>query len=475
MISRAIDFFRREAEESPFWTLLGPISLLCTVALAAKTAIPSDLLLIGLIGTYLSAHWGQRGCVYALVLLGAGSAIRHCFLSSDHLWNLGLEGSLACAFFITALAFEQGAAFIESLNTQIDTRSASLQNLEEELEKTRQQATEQQVSFQEKIIVLQKELEEIQTDHSSLLILNEVLRKTTARHREENEAFSQTNLDNERQIGLLQLEIDGTKKELQRLSNAEGLIAENRQLTKELNGARLEREQTHLINETLVRLHAKESLKAAEASQQVHHWNEEKRKLQELIAIARGEQEMLSGRLEQAMTEREKMRNSLLQLDEVQTQRTFLHERLQAAEVEMAHLQQKATHSAECAELQEQLQFAQEKITSLAQIEPLYLQLKKQFEEKNQLLHQTRSQLFKIDTELQAVRLEREQIDLLPEEEIVALEQEITTVEEENRQLYELIAVLNESVASKTGSFFEVMYPRKKKVKTKSEDVPLLF
>ena len=145
-----------------------------------------------------------------------------------------------------------------------------------------------------------------------------MLRKTTARQIEERENQANVVLDAERQIGLLQQEIDSARKDLHRLSRSDALAQENTQLTKELNAARLEREQTHLINETLVRLHARESQKATQAESQ----------LAQLAALPH----------------------------------------IDAPSPEMAHLQ--------------------EKLTSLLSIEVLYNQIRKQFDEKNQILHE---------------------------------------------------------------------------------------
>ena len=160
---------------------MGTIFLLCTIAFAVKSAIPFDLLFVAAVGLFLSARFQMRGCCYALVLLGVAGALKHAFFIDDHLWHLGIEGSLASAFFITALSFEQGAAWIGSLRSQMEARTAAVENLEEELLKEQQSAQEQQIAFQERVALLQKEFDELQAEHSSILILNEVLRKTVAR------------------------------------------------------------------------------------------------------------------------------------------------------------------------------------------------------------------------------------------------------------------------------------------------------
>lgn len=548
VFERAIGFWRKEAEEGslsqiPF-SIFGPICLICTFALSAKVPMPFDLLFLALSGLYLSARWQMRGFVYSLILLALGGGIKHFLLDSGHLWQLGIEGSLAISFFITALSFEESSSFIQSLISQMDASSSVVRNLEEEISAVREQATAQQMALQEKVAVLQKELEELQTDHSSILILNEVLRKTSARHAEEKEALGETSLNQKAQISILQLNLETVEKELKRLSNSESLIVENKQLTKELNAARLEREQTHLINETLARLHAKESLKAKELSEQIHAVLEEKQKTLQQLGSAQSEVEMFTKRLEQMALERENARVSLMQMADIKTEKNFLQERLKAAEAEIALLKQKSQDplllaqlqdlqnervqfqeqiailqqktdvqmqelieqrtyfqeqildfqqkadarvqelqnerlqfqeqiallhqkaeepkahllEEERAHFQEQIAYAQERLQTLSQIEPLFNQLKKQFEEKNQILHQTRSEFFKADTELQTLRMEREQnllqLNPVPKdllEELANSEEEIERLEEENKELLELVTLLNTPKTSPLG------------------------
>jgi hypothetical protein len=454
-----------QKEAVSFWQIIGPLSLLCTLALAVGNAVPFDLLFMGVIGLYLSAKWQMRGFVYALTLLAIGAGVKHLLISSNHLWELGLEASLVCAFFITASAFEQGTSVVQSLNGQLESQKASLQNLEEELVKERESAIGQQVAVQDKVAELQKELEELQADHSSLLILNEVLRKTSAQQLEEKESSNELALNAQRHTALLEVELVQKEEEIKRLSDTEGLIAENSNLLKELNTARYDKEQTYLINETLVRLHAKETVKAKEYFEQIHAEQEEKRKVQEALSYARNELEMLSKHVEQISEERARAQNELLQLNELQTQRNFLQERLAVAEAELAHLREHPAQEAdpqaerqvqllqqERTYLAEQLGYAQEKNQALAQTELLFKQLKKQFEEKNQVLQATRSELFKTDTELHALKIERElmvQTSPIPEsiaEELQVLEKRIDELKEENQELQELIHVLNHSL-----------------------------
>jgi chromosome segregation ATPase len=376
----------------------------------------------------------MRGCCYALALLAIAASVKHAWQVEDHLFQLGVEGSLACAYFITALAFEQGSSFIESLRSQVETRKAALENLEEELAKTQESSLSQQIIYQEKIASLQKELEELQTEHSSILILNEVLRKTTARHVQEHETVQSANVDLHRQIELLKSKLRECEEEINRLSTTEAVVIQNKELMQELNAARYEKEQTHLINETLARLHIRETLKAKEAEQEADSLAEqlvaahrEVKRVGEPLLEARREISTLKTQFEKAEQSANQAREAVLKMNEIQMERNFLRERLQAAQEELVLTQQK---------------------------DPVHKQLKKQFDEKNQVLHQVRAELFKTDTELQKLRIEKAALELQPlpkevERELEALTSQITSLEEENRELQELITVLSQNEKKK--------------------------
>lgn len=453
MMQKAIHLVQRDAS---IWASL---FLLCLFAIGAKTGITFDLLFVAISGFYLCARWQIRGCCYALALLCVDAVGRHALFVTDHMFQLGIEGSLACTFFVTALAFEQGSGLVDSLTSQIQSRETALDNLEEDFSKAQQESLTQQVAFQERIALLQKELEELQTEHSSILILNEVLRKTTARHGQENTVLSSKVLDADRHIAQIKSEYEECKKDLARLKDSDKLAIANTELMQELNQARYDKAQTHLINETLARLYLKENLKAKDA-------DSEASALTEQLNFARKE----SARVQSQMEEIERLKS---QIEEMRKETSLLAEQLANVPKEQtAHLVQeidRLQHQAQKAEqmraltkaveqdpdLAEQLNAAHEHISRLLQIEPQLRQLRQQFDEKNQVLHQVRSELFQTETELQKLRMEKAALELHPvpkevEKELEDLTAELMALEEENKELQELITVLNDSKSLKS-------------------------
>jgi hypothetical protein len=143
-------------------------------------------------------------------------------------------------------------------------------------------------------------------------------------------------------------------------------------------------------------------------------------------------------------------------------------------------------------ELQERLAATERRMNQLLQMELLYKQLKVQFEEKTQVLHQTRSALFKAETELQTLNLEKsENSALLPEplsKELSQLDEEIENLRGENRELQELVTHLTERLpqashrtplpkvkSSLEETLRESLLPKRKKKAKKATEQDLLF
>ena len=105
-------------------------------------------------------------------------------------------------------------------------------------------------------------------------------------------------------------------------------------------------------------------------------------------------------------------------------------------------------------------------------IEGSFEQLRKQFDEKEQVLHHTRTELFRIEGKLFVKEREEEnqQCELDPQEEkLVAefhdLEEEKEELEKENLLLQDIIQILNEKLQPSP-----TLLPQKKKKKESSKD-----
>ncbi len=425
----------RDFQSDSFWRIGGFLTLLAAYGLAAAlplSSVPFDLFLIGGAGFYLCVRLHIRGCAYALMLLALAGIFGHLFLEESHFLRLGLEASFACSFFAAALSFESDAERLAGLESQLISRAAAIQNLEDEMGKIRESQIEIQISSSKKIEELQKNYEEIAVEKSSLEILNDVLRKANAAHFDEKKVLENQRLEEQREYAAAHRELAQLQNELSQIK-ASDLTSENRSLLKELNSARFEKEQTRLINETLVRLHADETIRAKENEERLKEFADQR--VEQQSADFQREIQQLTDELSKSAAVRLQMESRLNAWNEKQ-------------EIDL---------QIDREEIQEHLKSAEEKIQELAKIECLYKQLRSQFEEKNRVLHEARCALFKAETELQTRALEKEEHNaFFPEllrEEFNRVDEEMALLQAENFELQDLVTYLTKRLPELPISF----------------------
>ncbi len=440
-----------------FWQIIGPLFVLCTFALDPHNLV---VFLVGAFGLFFCSRYQIKGFVASLVMIGCVAISDHIFLKEHHLWFFGLETSYAFAFFITAMTADRHNHFVQSLFSQIETKNSSIVNLEDEFTKSRADETKQQVFLQEKIAALQKQIEETLSEQSSLLILNEVLRKTASRNLLDSESLRDELFGLQCRFNVEHRANEQMERELFRLKNENFLIQENLAIKEELNAIRFDKEQTHLINETLAKLHAKEYLRAQSAQEEIRQ-----------LTSVRNE---LLYKLE--TEEQEKKHYQLLQkgFEAAELDRMSLKEQIKELELKLEQKQEAPSVDLSQYVAKEMNELLEERVRELSKTELLYRQLKVQFAEKNEVLHKTRAELFHKDNAYQAleIALNHSQIagsELPPEivSELDLLENEIVHLTQENEELEQIVT--NLSNLSETEST-----KRKKKVKLIPEQ-DLLF
>ncbi len=392
----------------------GPISLFLSLCAAIQREGNFDLAIASAVGIYLCFSLKRRGLFYSLAILFLGALAKHFFFLDSHLWQLGVECSVALGFVICSLSAEQLYSQEEAVEARMESQRSAICNLEEEASRKAEEALEEKMALQERLSELQKELDDAYSELSSLQILNDVIRKSSVKNEEAESRLA----EKERRIGSLLQEIEA-------LSQPSDGASESAALLEELNAARVEREQTSLINETLVRMH-----RAAD------------RKARDLLA----QNELLEDRIE-ALSQTQSEGEELIKAE------------LQETRMQMANLIEQRTFAIESERRQWKEQISerdrtialfQERIQALSETQALYFQLKKQFEEKNKVLHETRQALFRVETALQAAQIEQrwEEVEFplfesMLASQVVILEEEKQTLASENAELSEIIGMLS--------------------------------
>lgn len=387
----------------------GPVSLLATLSLALQGGANYDLAVAAAAGLFLSFSLRMRGFFYSLALLTLGAIPKHLLFLDSHLWQMGVEVSLSIGYAICALSSELFHARESSLEARLESQGRAIGNFEEEASRSRQEALQEKIALQSRLAELQKELDEAEAEMASLRILNDVVRKSSLKKEEDTAKIA----EKERRIAELLGEIEQLMES--RPTDASLLKEENERLLQELNAARVEREQTCLINETLARMHAAADRKAREQTRETE-------RLQEQMEA-----------LLQSQSEREAL------LHEARMKMTA------AVEIE------RREWSEQLSERDRTITLFQERIRALSETQALYFQLKKQFDEKNEVLHQTRQELFRAETALQAAQIDQkwEEVEFplfesMLASEVALLEDEKRLLEGENRELSEIIGILSE-------------------------------
>ncbi len=437
--------------------MLGPLFLIPVILFAGqyKPALNYDLVAIAGLGLLLASAHQTRGCFYALILLAVSATIKHIWLDSHHLVQLCLECSVAFSLILTALVFTEATDSTEIIQAQIERKEETIRFLEEDLSKHREKAAVETTLSNDKLAALQELAEETQNELSAIQMLNEVLRKSTAKAIDQGAKTTSLLLCAESRSGLLLEEIDSLQRELHRLSNESGLVQQNKDLFKELNAARVKSTQTHLINETLARMLAAQAEKNQEAEQA-------QQQLEQLT--------ILHAELQQQFADQAEKNQQTQQAQQQLEQLTILHAELQqqlagqvekTREAEQILLQQQLMekHSSDIRYLNENLS---KRLAQTAETEALYRQLRDQFAQKDKVLHQTRSQLFTIETELEKLQKELYEKQLHNDPLPPSIRRELETAEEERMLLAEENHHLTELVTQLMASA-----PEKKKLKRK--------
>jgi hypothetical protein len=411
---------------------IGPFSVSCTIALALQQRGNLDLSLLCLAAVFFCIKLPRRGLFYSILLLVLSAACKHLFFMNHHFWQFGIELSACLGFAITALSSEQLQEREMALRAQMSGKEQTLRNLEEEIEKSKETALQENLSLQEKLTSLQKEFEETVAELDSVQVLSNVLRKASAKQ----SLVEETLFQKDQELFALQQELAKLKEAM---APDEEQIAS---LRKELNSARLQREQTHLVNETLARLVSIQSKKA----ERVDAKEEE---LQKALA-------------------------DFAQLNAENLEITDQKERLEELTMHLeGELRACAHFRGQVEERGQMIEHLEERLKSLSHVQALYLQLKSQFDDKNEVLHQTRVELFRTDTALMGAQREQELQSSAPafSEQLLAqdlnvLEKENTALEEENGALTELVTQLVHERAQM--SFIPDEAPRKLPVPKKT-------
>ncbi len=473
----------QQKEKAEKFLFLGPLFLLLSLSLAVFTG-NYELVPIVIVSLLMLWRFRVKGLYAALALLFVCAFWRHLSLPLGHFWHLGLESTVGIGFVISAMSMEEILQKMEGYKTNIKKhvefkQEMQLTLIEKEKENETNVSQIQDLYTQEK-----QEHEKVIQKRQSLQDLVDAIRHTEDENREKKEALILEISQKTQKLSSLKSEIQDLKINPGNSTDQDNLKKKNSDLLQKLNEARVQKYQTHLINETLAKLLAKESKKVKMQDENLRLKGLEKEGVYQELEHTKSEVHTLCKSLEAASIELEKTRNEKTQdLERVQAltaecedfkkqlTQSDLVENTQDQKDLIASLKEKEDQlekltqekgsvvqiQNECNHLQKKLQEKEEilqnyekRLDEIKQIEPTLFQLRKQFDEKSKILHETRAELFQSQSEVMSLKAKEENRKLWwnPEidkiyREAAEVEKELEQVRKENKELLQIISKLN--------------------------------
>jgi len=157
-----------------FWVLLGPFLLFLSISLASF-----EFALVSAISLFICYRFKFKGLFLALLSVVIYSFYTQVNLETNHLWNLGLEMSVALGLIISACGFDEIKNYISSHEKNKD---ANLSDLTKKLEDKQKNFEAFQSNLQKNINILKAELQNKTQNISLITKENDKLKKEIQDH-----------------------------------------------------------------------------------------------------------------------------------------------------------------------------------------------------------------------------------------------------------------------------------------------------
>lgn len=382
-------------------SFLGPFLALLTLAIVLFNYSPHqmELPLTALVGLYCSWKWGIRGSVVACVLLAAVASFK--IVSSPDAsawWNISFASSIGLACLITALTQRNVRDHLEWKYQDFIEQQSRLAIVEGRLNTILQTVGQERAQAEAAIEALRAQLDDKIAGQEHYAAYMETSRQELCQTRAANESLHRDLVEMHQRVLISKELLEGSQEALRHLEGREEVF--NRQEA-ELKGLR------HTLGAFEHQIASyKDDLQRSQQQQPLIH------EMGELIDTLTREKKLLESTLTALQTELEELRLQPIS-DEVRVDEDSPGE--------------------------------------LRRLEGFYRQLRLQFEEKTQILEETRRQLFQTQERLNAIQLdfsERElispQISLQEHSDHLAraeseFNKELAVSQQEIHKLYDLI------------------------------------
>lgn len=435
-------FAKKIEERYPLaFPLLGSLLLFMSLSLTILVSHPNyDLWWIVLLGIAFSWKFHWRGFFSAIIALIFSMLFKHMELPSYHIWQLGLEFSIALGLWITTDSGGRLKEYVMGFQEEIVRGARKSKALQDELQRKNEQFASEKNVMQERLDQIKKELADGEIDKTSL---KELIRNLKERDDEKEyikEEYFREIAAKTGKVQSLELQLVAMQDEIKQLGEGEKLQEKNRCLLNQLNVVRVDKYQSRLINEALAKTLTREmKRKEVEYIYKIQTLEAERDEWRRKVDSLHGKLVSIDSSHENEVRPSEEF---VRKIESLEKERNELKEEIVVLQRKMEDF------SSEPVCKEPHFSSDQHRRT-----EASLWQLKKQFNEKKQVLHQTRTELFRLQGEVFVRKREEESYkyepDLQEEQligELYALEEERENLEKENLLLQDIIQILNEKL-----------------------------
>lgn len=408
-----------DKRSTQIWAFLFPVigPLFCFMAffIAMEKTFTLDLWLFSLIVSFLLFRERRQGFALSLIGLSLIAVVRLA-LSKDIFWEFGLDCSLMLALYLTYEGISFADRFVHSIRQEKEDATSKLDHLLCEMKEEKERFLLQQEKYQDRVTSYDNEIVKLQEKLHSLSALC-----TTLTHSIDLSTEFRDNLEKKSRTATFALTLERKKNQylLEKLSSYPSVESLEKQC-EELKKEKLRKE--YEIKE-------QESLKERYFSQyRVLLLQEEKRR-SDLEKLVKEHQDKVAQLEEDLRMWKAKAKS----IKEVKVEPENTQEKNVALATMQAKLKEITTRYEKSKKL---LDGYVRQVKELLHTRAAYHQLRKQFKEKNLLLHATRKELFSLQTEIE--KREKDQFEKELEERSLSFED----FEEENERLIDLVSTL---------------------------------
>ncbi|MEI6242449.1 MAG: hypothetical protein WCP39_03475 [Chlamydiota bacterium] len=195
-----------------FWFLLGPCCL-ATSLFVSQFSLGGhyDLWMISMVSVFLCWAFRYRGLILSLSLLVLSSILYHFFFPSEHLWNLGVEFSVAFGIWVSYISFTDVKEWSASIEKNRKDLFQKISFMEETFKKEEEVHQQYMRDLQKELTDLDQLVEGQQEEKGKLEKKMEALEVHLQKETQEKEQKLSV-LVNEKKEFLSLLQVEGQKK-----------------------------------------------------------------------------------------------------------------------------------------------------------------------------------------------------------------------------------------------------------------------